>query len=67
MIDILVPIKGSKMYRLVDRFHKKCEIHGIRDLTRSDESDKSPKSAEEIPHGTTDNAQTSNAQNLESS
>jgi hypothetical protein len=32
-IEFLVPIKGSNAFKLADLYNKKCEEHGIRDLT----------------------------------
>lgn len=43
-IEFLVPIKGTNSFKLADLYNKKCEEHGIRDLT----SDATPAKNSEI-------------------
>lgn len=34
-IEYFVPIKGGNTFKLGELFNKRCEVHGIRDLTVS--------------------------------
>lgn len=39
-IEYFVPVKGTNSYKLAELHNKKCEEHGIKDLTAPPEPDK---------------------------
>lgn len=45
-MEFYVPIKGTKSYQLRELFNKKCDIHGIKDLTPPEETPKESVSTE---------------------
>jgi hypothetical protein len=54
-IEFFAPIKGTNLYQLVERFHKKCDIHGIKYLTQENASDITEPQSMEVTDGNENN------------
>ena len=65
-MEFYVPIKGTKSYALRELFNKKCDVHGIKDLTPPEEASKEIvpiKTEVQNDQGKTDHTPPSDAEN----